>query len=321
MIRAGRVRRGLRAGLLWLWLCPFVAVISPAAFPAPLNVTVVVSGDSAPYREVAAGIASGLDRSGVGRTRTIGLDELARLQRADADVIVTVGSKATQAVTAMNFRVPVLSALIPMAGYEEIARKRKDKPDPRYFSAVYLDQPIARQLELIRVALPEKKRVGVILGPESGGMLEYLQAETQSRGLRLHVVRIGTESELFPALQKVLDEADVLLSLPDSLVFNARTIQSILVTTYRLQVPVVGFSPNYVQAGALMAVHSTPAQLARQVTEILSRLSAATPWLPAPQYPTYFSVAVNYHVTRSLDLTIEKEETLAAKLEAPRPKP
>lgn len=320
-MRSGRVPRGFRAVVLWVWLCPFAAVFSPAAFPASLDVTVVVSDDSAPYSEVAAGIAAGLVRNGAGRVRTIGLDALANLRRADANVIVTVGSKATQAVSAMDLRVPVLSTLIPKAGYEEIVRKRKDKPDPRFFSTVYLDQPIARQLDLIRTALPEKKRVGVILGPESGRMLEVLQAETQSRGLRLHAVRIGAESELFPALQNVLGEADVLLSLPDSLVFNARTIQSILVTTYRLQIPVIGFSPNYVQAGALMAAHSTPAQLARQVTEILSRLSAAAPWLPAPQYPAYFSVMVNDHVARSLDLVIEKEETLAAKLEAPRPKP
>lgn len=313
-------RRGWRAVMMW-GLCLLVALVSPAAYPAPLAVTVVVSDDSTPYKETASGIAAGLDRNGARRVRTIGLDAVARMQRTDADVIVTLGSKATQAVTALDLRIPVLSTLIPKAGYEALARKHKDKPDHRYFSAIYLDQPIARQLDLIRTALPDKQRVGAILGPESGRMLESLRTETQSRGLRLHAVRVGTESELFPALQGVLDDTDVLLSLPDSQVFNTRTIQSILITTYRLQVPVIGFSPNYVQAGALMAVHSTPAQLARQVAEVIGRLSAAAPWLPAPQYPAYFSVAVNYHVARSLGLAIEKEEKLAAKIEAPGGKP
>lgn len=309
-----------RACLLRAWLLLGPA-FSPTVFPAPLNVTVVVSDDSAPYMELAGGIASGLERNGAGRSHTIGLGALARLEHDNADVIVTVGSKATQAVAAMGLRVPVLSTLIPKAGFEEIARKRKDKPDPRYFSAVYIDQPIARQLDLIRAALPEKKQVGVVLGPESERLLETLQTETRSRGLGLHAVRIGAASELFSALQNVLSEADVLLSLPDPLVYNPQTIQSVLFTTYRYQGPVIGLSPAYVRAGALAAVYSTPVQLARQVSEILSRLSADAPLLPAPQYPVYFSVSVNHRVAHSLDLVLDKEETLAAKLGAPGPKP
>jgi ABC-type uncharacterized transport system substrate-binding protein len=85
-------------------------------------------------------------------------------------------------------------------------------------------------------------------------------------------------------------------------------------------VPVIGFSPAYVKAGALVAVHSTPAQLARQVNEILQRLSV-NPTLPAPQHPEYFSIAVNAHVARSLEIPLENEEAVATKLRGARPKP
>ncbi len=113
--------------------------------------------------------------------------------------------------------------------------------------------------------------MGVILGPDSGDQLESLQAETRARGMQLHAEHVRSEAELLPALEDVLEQSDVLLSLPDSLLFNAKTIQSVLFTSYRSGDPVIGFSPAYVQAGALVAVHSTPTQLARQVMEMLGQ--------------------------------------------------
>ncbi len=316
--RAGlsRLARALRAGLFRICLLFWVLGSSPV-FPAPLNVTVVVSEDSAAYTEIADYIASGIAQNGAGKSRRIGADALARTDHAGTDVVVAVGLKATQAAAAMDLRVPVISTLIPKASFEKIARQYyEDKQARQYFSAVYLDQPVARQLDLVRLALPDKKRVGVILGPATESLLEVLQTESRARGMPLRAVRIGAEAELFPALNNLLDETDVLLSLPDPLVFSAQTIQSVLFTSYRFRIPVIGFSPAYVRAGALIAVHSSPAQLARQVTEMLQRFASGATPLPPPQYPRYFSVTVNRQVARSLGFTIGDEDKLAAQLEA-----
>lgn len=305
-----------RIGLLPLWL------LTPApAVAASLDVAVVISNDAAPYIEMAQGIASGLNRSGAGKSRLVPLDALAQLTPANTDVIVAVGLKAVDAVAALDARIPVLNTLIPRAAFETIAKQRKARDNAHAFSVVYLDQPLGRQLDLIRLTMPGRKRVGVVLGPDSAGMLESLNAEARARGLQLTSARVHNEGELSAALQAVLTESDVLLSLPDSVAFNSRTLQSVLFSAYHYQVPVIGFSPAYVRAGALAAVHSTPIQLAQQVTEILQRVNAQHPALPAPQYADYFGVAINEHVARSLEIRVEKEDVLAAKLRAPRPKP
>jgi hypothetical protein len=48
---------------------------------------------------------------------------------------------------------------------------------------------------------------------------------------------------------------------PIRVVFNSQTAGSILTAAYRRQVPLTGFSPAYVKAGALLALYSTPAQV------------------------------------------------------------
>ncbi|OGI39619.1 MAG: hypothetical protein A2140_06210 [Candidatus Muproteobacteria bacterium RBG_16_62_13] len=280
----------------------------------------MISSDSAPYRELAEGIASGLHQSGAGQARTIGLDGIGRVEDSNTDVVVAVGAKAAQAVAAMDLRAPAVHTLIPKTTFDWIAKQHKAKSGNRQFSAVYLDQPIARQLDLIRLILPRKQRVGVLVGPDSQELVDSLRTEASVRGLEIKIGQVDSESGIYSALENILSESDVLLSLPDALVATPQTLQSILFTAYRFQAPVIGFSPAYVKAGALAAVHSTPAQLARQVVDMLRRVGPQAPYLPAPQYPEHFSVTANSHVAHSLEIPLDKEETLAAKLQATRQK-
>jgi ABC-type uncharacterized transport system substrate-binding protein len=133
--------------------------------------------------------------------------------------------------------------------------------------------------------------------------------------LELAAEKIGTAEELLPALQRVLADSDVLLAVPDPLVFNRGTVQSLLLATYRFQDPVFGFSHAYVRAGALASVYTTPEQAGWQAGELVLRVMGSRPvLLPPPEYPRYFSVSVNYQVARSLGLSVADEAELLRKL-------
>jgi ABC-type uncharacterized transport system substrate-binding protein len=114
----------------------------------------------------------------------------------------------------------------------------------------------------------------------------------------------------------VLTASDILLALPDSVVFTRDTARSVLLATYRYQRPLIGFSQAYVNAGALAAAFSSPAQIARQTAELLQSLPAGRTALPAPVYPTYFSVAVNRSVARALALDVASDAMLQAAVAA-----
>ena len=102
----------------------------------------------------------------------------------------------------------------------------------------------------------------------------------------------------------------MLLTLPDPVVLNSKTVQSVLLTAYMRKIPVVSYSPAYVRAGALMAVNSSPAELGRHVAEKLVDLDSRNYWnLDKPEYPKYFSVALNERVARSLGIVIPNADT------------
>jgi len=291
--------------LLFAW----ASVVSAAS----ANIAIVLSDDSVPYQETANNIRALVEQGAVRAAVSIysPAGKKPDFVRERQDLIVAVGVRAAQEMVALNLTTPILTTLIPRQAFEKIARQR----DYRQLSAVYLDQPLARQMELIRLALPDRSRIGVVLGPESQDALNALQLAAKEARFGLAVEKISAAEELLPSLQRVLADSDVLLALPDPLVFNKGTVQSLLLTTYRYQDPVIGFSQAYVKAGALAAVYSTPEQAGRQAGEMLQQVLAGKSWvLPPPEYPKYFSVSLNYQVARSLAINVSDEMALYQQL-------
>ena len=238
----------------------------------------------------------------------------ARVNFTETDLIVAIGTHAMEQVS-VDARVPVLNILVPRQSYE--STRLRTKHDSRQYSAIYLDQPLTRQLQLIKAALPNRDAVGVLLGPSSQDRLKPLQQAAREQKVAVSAEQVTTEEDIIPALKHLFTNADVLLALPDPLVFNKNTAQSLLLTSYRAQIPLIAYSKSYVSAGALAAVYSTPAQIGQQAAELLVRLmQAKTLTLPSPQYPKYFSVSVNYQVARSLGLAIESEAALLEQIKA-----
>ncbi len=314
-----RLSGGWKAGLRALLLGMLLLLASPSAWSMG-HVALVLSEEGGAYAEVADKIRTALTQKmqGAPKFSVLNLEALVEKQRAsallDADVVVAIGSAATEAALAANPRAPVLSVLVPRSTFERLASAR-GRSDFSRFSAVYLDQPIVRQLQLVRAVLPGRQRLGVLAGAQSADSLAQLRAATRGGKFKLAVERIEQQEEIVPALNRLLHDSDVLFSFPDSLIYNRYTVQDILLTTYRYRVPVIGFSPSYVKAGALAAVYSTPAQIGLQVAEIIQPLLLESGrGLPAPQFPKYFSVSVNYQVARSLGIEIEDEAAIHRQL-------
>lgn len=233
-------------------------------------------------------------------------------------VIVTLGSEALRRVLSKEVRVPIVAALIPKAGLERIVRESAHKPFVP-LSALYLDQPFPRQIELIRLALPNARKIGVLWGAESGLQTSALQSAMQAKGFELVNGYVGGGSTLFAGLKAVLDDTDALLAVPDPLVYNGSSISNVLLATYRARVPVIAFSPAYVRAGALLSLHSTPRQIGLQAFAMARALSQGASG-PMLQYPSDFSVVLNDQVARSLELLLD-EKSLTERLKRVERKP
>lgn len=216
-------------------------------------------------------------------------------------LVITLGSAALGLVLARLgadptwARVPVVAGLLPRASYEA-QTQRAASP----VTGVWLDPAVERHLDLIRIALPTRQRVGVLWGPSSQRWRVALQRAAQERGLQLVEDELQN-AELFPALNQVLDAADVFLTLPDNTLYTPTSLNNMLIAAYRRRVPVLGYAAAHVRAGAVLALHTEPHQVGREVTQLaLQALTGRR--LPAAGPAKLLTVAVNEQVARSLGL-------------------
>jgi putative ABC transport system substrate-binding protein len=293
----------LRLALLLL-----LAVSWPRASYAD-GVALLLSERGGAYVEIADAIRRELGPA-AGSAQFV-LPEIEALAGTNPRLAVAIGTQACAALAASRVAAPLLCTLLPRAAFERIAASAGAKG--RGFSALVMDQPLARQLALVRLAFPERRRVGALLGPESSSQSDALAAAAAQHGLRLGIERVESATEIHADLQRLLDDSEILLALPDGLVFNAATAQNILRASIQKRVPMVAFSPAYARAGAVLALYSTPAQMGAQVGQWLRGALAGRP-LPRPQSPRQFEIAINRQVARALGHAMPAEAELAGRL-------
>lgn len=288
-------------------LCILLLATCALAGQAGASVWIAVSEGSADYAAVAEEVRAGLMRGETQVEVSIrpwtdvvqGISPQVRL-------IVTVGSPAFMGVTEASAegrlgRTPLLATLLPRTVFEAQRRKL-----PGSVSGIVLDQPAARQMALLRYAFPHLRRVGTLLGPESQARQAALEKAAAEQGLQLNVYKVSGEADLYPALRRALEENDLLLAVPDAAVYNGGTIQNVLLASYRQRIPLIGFSPAYVRAGAMLALYSSLSQIGSQTARAArSLLTDST--VPSPQHPADFIVSINANVARSLGFRLSED--------------
>jgi putative tryptophan/tyrosine transport system substrate-binding protein len=247
------------------------------------------------------------------RVKVIDLSETEKLVVAEnSELVIALGVKAIEASSKLKQSTPVLGVFTPLPTFNSmLANSRRVLGN---FSAIVLDQPYARRFSLIKTVMPEAKNLGVLLGPNSSLDIDELRESGDDAQFNIMQENIQQQADLIPNLTTLLEITDALMAIPDSFVYTRETAQPILLTSYRHQKPVFGFSQSYVRAGALAAVYSTSRQMAKQAAEIAIKSQQSPGILPPPQAPKYFSVALNYQVARSLNIQIADESSINKKM-------
>ncbi len=288
-------------------ICGVLLGVFGAAAVQATTVVIVSSESSAAYSEAAQALVGELERGGLSRLEILQVTvaELSAAGPLAPRLFVGLGTEAANVLAKAASTAPILCALLPRHSFELLLNSGRKSSSQ--LSALYLDQPLSRQLELVHLALPKARHIGVLWGPDSKLQASALKAQLQVRGLDLIEASVERNELLFPGIKRVVEDADVLLALPDPLVYNGHSIQNILLTSFRAKVPMVAFSPAYVRAGALLALYVTPTQVGLQAANIARGVLQGKALSAMPLYSQDFSVSVNEHVARSLGLSLDAD--------------
>jgi hypothetical protein len=222
--------------------------------------------------------------------------ELAQKRRM---VYVTIGPVALRNVVSRKCDCVVIAAFTSSQVWRSVTA---DLPQSRLLemTAIYAEPAPADQLRLISLLYKRPVRVAAIVSRETGFLKPLLNGATP-----VEIEDYSASEDINFALNRV-GQAQVLLAMPDRTVYSAENFRNILLSTYRHNQSVIGFSADMVRAGALATTYSNIEHINAHVADLASDF-VLTGELAAPQFPRYFRTVINEGVAKSLQVTMSDE--------------
>ena len=174
------------------------------------------------------------------------------------------------------------------------------------------EEILAKQLELLSVAAPQLRRVGVLMNsanPANGFFFAALTARAEELGLQLERIDIASGDELDGAVARA--KGGALLVLGDPLFGRYR--ERIVALALREKLPSVYGNRLFVVAGGLMSYLSDDAWHWRSAAGFVDKiLRGAKPADLPVQQPAQFELVINLKTAKALGLTIPQSLLLRA---------
>jgi hypothetical protein len=283
----GRWRRQLLAAALALTLCGSAGAADIQGF----RFQIITGDDSSVTRRIAEDLYKRLVPV-FGNFRT----ELAQRRRM---VYVTIGPVALRNAVARKCDCVVIAAFTSSQVWRSVTA---DLAPARLaeMTAIYAEPAPADQLRLVSLLYKRPVRVAAIVSRETGFLKPLLNG-----AMPVEIEDYSASEDINFALNRV-GQAQVLLAMPDRTVYSAENFRNILLSTYRHNQSVIGFSADMVRAGALATTYSNIEHINAHVADLANDF-VLTGELAAPQFPRYFRTVINEGVAKSLQVTMSEE--------------
>ena len=231
-----------------------------------------------------------------------------------ADIVISLGTSAAETVFKNKSKKPHIATLITQSSFDSLAKQ--------YFgseaialaagiSPIILDQPFERKVALAKKLLPKVSRVGVMLGSATKEKISTYNNSIIDRKMKPQALVIDANKNPIRQLDPIVKQSDVFIPVADSHLINVTTAKWILQLSYRYRVPVIGYSSNFVDAGALASVYSSAEGVAKQTLELLGKVFRED-YIHAVHLPKFCTVKFNTNVAWYLNLTIPDELAIDA---------
>ncbi len=269
---------------------------------------VVASAETPPYRDAATGFRERLREAGyevewkeetAPNPAEAGV-KVRSFAAAGVQLILALGAAAAQGAAREAGTVPVISGLVMRRGGAGPAGKG---------TGVFLELPPEIELELIRAAFPQDRRVAVLFSTdENRERVEMATATAKRLGLTLLPTRVADARELPMALDQLASRADVIWGMSDPVVYTQETARPLLLFSFRNRIPLVGFSVAWAKAGAVLAIDRDYRDIGRQCGDMAMKvLGGQAPSSLAPENPRKTAWTVNLKSAETIKVEIPED--------------
>jgi len=224
-------------------------------------------------------------------------EEKLKTAAKSTDIIISIGETSRHS---LDKRYPNTYKLyISTDPNEHKPGTTKNKND----AILYMTQSYCRQIRFIKLLNTQWKTISILNSQKKPIDIATIQQCANKHDIKIYSVSVATDESLTNKLKHALQHSDVLLALPDNNIYNSKTVKNILLTSYRYRKPVIAFSRNFVNAGALASIYSDIAQISNSAATLTEQYLANNYHsIKSVNYPLSFNTSINRQVFKALNL-------------------
>lgn len=285
----------LRGSLLRVTLASVTAfALAPLTSTEPI--AIVLSGEAAPYRQAAAAIEQHV--AATHNTSTLLIDQL-RGGAPPGNTWIAIGSAAANRLRpqlAEGQR--LIYCLVTDPGAASLL-------DDARIHGISATVPLATQFTLLHAVRPNCRRISVLVRTDHADRdnLERAVRSALPPDWEAHFVPVAAVDRIADQIAEVTENTDAVWTYPDSVLFTDASVRMLLLSALRRRIPVFGFSPSFVRAGALVGVGIDPTSQGLQAAQLLLALETQVPEQPQ-HLPPRHQTALNAVVARKLGISL-----------------
>ncbi len=237
------LKRAIYFSFIYLCLCPGRALA--------IEVSIVTSSDIIPYNNCVEGIKASLSDyslqlTNIEKDLEKGRLALKKIRKKNPKLIFAVGPRAAFVLAEQP---PDIPRFFCMVQNPELLLARKG-----LYPGVSLNIPPRFQMEKIKAAFPDRKRVGVFFGPERNReTVDLLSGEGKRLGIELVPFPIQSRNDIPKIINSGAFSIDVLLIILDIKLRSTKILEYLIEESLRRKIPVVGYNSWFAKNGALLS--------------------------------------------------------------------
>ncbi|MFH2036212.1 MAG: ABC transporter substrate-binding protein [Candidatus Zixiibacteriota bacterium] len=237
---------------------------------------------------------------------------ISEIKNFDPKLILTVGSFATEVISAKLTDKPIVFAAVlnpETSGFV----KTMQNPGGN-ITGSSLDIPPDIQFKYFKRVIQNLKKVGVLYSDETANLIPPAMALAKQAGLELHTVKIQSEKEIPKAFDSLSLIVDAFWSVADFQIYSPHSTRYILLNTLRNGKPFMAFSKNLVESGALFALDYDYKDIGRQAGQIASEvISGRSPGSIEVAVPGIIWFHYNEKTAKHINVVIPEDLAAVAK--------